>query len=230
MLLPFTVLIVEDDPDLLKLLSQAFTKQGYQAIACKNGPAGLEKLKDSSVDIILLDVMLPRMDGFDFCKEVRTKSDVPIIFLTAKTGPVDKLLGFRLGGDDYITKPFNVDELLLRVRAVLRRTSPRGSSAKRRTPENGRIEIDLERREVIVRGSPRHLTPHEFDVLALLVREDGRVVSRKDILEKVWGIERSIELSTQTVDQHIARIRKKLKPEDKRIETVTRSGYKFRAS
>ncbi|MFH2204936.1 MAG: response regulator transcription factor [Elusimicrobiota bacterium] len=219
------VLIVEDEKGLVKLIKYNFEKEGYAVAAAYDGEAGLALARKDKPDLILLDIMLPKMDGLSLCKALRQDSRIPIIFLTAKKSEIDRILGLKLGGDDYVTKPFSIAELLARVEAVLRRSgadAPRGSG----TLKAGRLEVDLDRHLVRVEGKEVALTPKEFEFLRLLLEADGKVVSRDRILEQVWGYDRAIDIDTRTVDQHIARLRRKLKSEGKRIVTVTGAGYR----
>jgi len=219
------VLIVEDEPDLLKLLQVTFEKQGYAVFASREPVPGLALARQEKPDLIILDIMMPQMDGLEFCRIIRQETTVPILFLTAKTSEVDRILGLKIGGDDYLTKPFSMGELIARVEALFRR-----ASQGKKDPWKGRkpgLEVDLERREVRVKGKPKRLTPREFDLLRLLVEADGKVLSRETILDTLWGSDHVAEISTRTVDQHVARLRRKLKPEGHRIVTVTKSGYKY---
>ncbi|HBL18362.1 MAG TPA: DNA-binding response regulator [Elusimicrobia bacterium] len=222
------LLIVEDEQDLLKLLQITFEKHGYRVFPAREPASGLALARQMKPDLILLDIMLPQMDGLEFCRIIRQETKAPILFLTAKVSEVDRILGLKIGGDDYITKPFSMGELVARVEAHLRR------AALAAHPEDGAvgdaegIAIDLEKREVRVRGKAKNLTPREFDLLKLLLDAEGKILSREAILEKLWGAERMADINARTVDQHVARLRRKLKPEGGRIMTVTKSGYRVR--
>lgn len=223
------ILVVEDEKDIVRLIKYNFEKEGHKVVAAHDGETGLALARKEAPDIIILDIMLPKLDGLEFCRTIRADSRVPIIFLTAKKSEVDRILGLRLGADDYLTKPFSVGELLARVEAILRRT---GSQAQKESVaavlRAGDLEVDAERHEVRVKGKPAALTPKEFEFLRLLFRADGKVLSRDTLLERVWGYDKSMEIDTRTVDQHIARLRKKLRAEGHRILTVTNAGYRIK--
>lgn len=224
------LLIVEDEKDLVRLLIYNFEKEGYNVLSAYDGEEGLEVARTQKPDIILLDIMMPKMDGYTFCRELRRTSDIPILFLTAKKSEMDRILGLKLGADDYVTKPFSIGEIIARVKAILRRT--KNGAAKKKKGEAGLrvggLEIDLERHEVRVKGKAVELTPKEFEFLKLLIESDGRVLSRDILMEKIWGYDRSMDIDARTVDQHIARLRRKLKTEGSRILTVTNAGYRIR--
>ncbi len=222
------LLVVEDEKDLVRLLKYNFEKEGYEVLSAYDGETGLETARRKKPDLILLDIMLPRMDGFEVCRMLRRDSDVPVLFLTAKKSEVDRILGLKLGADDYVTKPFSVGEIIARVEAILRRSS--GGGSRGGTVRVGVLEADLERHEVRVKGKAVTLTPKEFEFLRLLLEADGKVLTRDTLMERIWGYDRSMEIDTRTVDQHIARLRRKLKAEGGRIVTVTNSGYRFRRS
>lgn len=223
------LLVVEDEKDLVRLIKYNFEKEGHKVVAAHDGESGLALARKEKPDLIILDIMLPKMDGLEFCRTIRGESQVPILFLTAKKSEVDRILGLKLGADDYVTKPFSVGELIARVEAVLRRSG--AAAAKEPVAavlRAGELEVDSERHEVRVKGKPATLTPKEFEFLRLLFRADGKVLSRDILLERIWGYDKSIEIDTRTVDQHIARLRKKLKSEGSRILTVTNAGYRIK--
>lgn len=221
------LLLVEDDKDLVRLIKYNFDKEGYHVVHASDGETGLALARKEKPDLVILDVMLPKLDGLEFCRLFRQESKTPIIFLTAKKSEVDRILGLKLGGDDYVTKPFSVGELIARVAAVLRRAS--GTGQDEAPPlRAGQLEVDLARHEVRVKGQTVALTPKEFEFLKALVEADGKVLSRDQLLEKIWGYDRSMEIDTRTVDQHIARLRRKLKGEGFRIATVTNAGYRLK--
>ena len=223
------ILIVEDEKDLVRLIKYNFEKEGHKVISAYDGESGLELARKQKPDLILLDIMLPKMDGLEFCKTLRKESEVPILFLTAKKSEVDRILGLRMGADDYVTKPFSVGELLARVDAVLRRSGAGGGASQSNIIHRaGELEVDPDRHEVRIKGKAASLTPKEFEFLDLLFKADGKVLSRDAILERVWGYDESMEIDTRTVDQHIARLRKKLKSEGARIMTVTNVGYRIK--
>jgi len=219
------VLVIEDEKDLARLLKYNLDKQGYQVSTAFDGAAGLEAARKEKPDLIILDLMLPKMDGMEICRTLRQESKVPIIMLTAKKEEIDRILGLELGADDYVTKPFSVRVLSARVKTILR-----GSQAQD-PPESasrfGDLQIDTERFTVTVKGKPVALSSKEFAFLKILVEAKGRALTRDQLLEKVWGYDRSMDIDTRTIDQHIARLRDKLGPEAKRVITVKNVGYRF---
>lgn len=220
------ILVVEDEKSLLQLLRYNLEGQGYRVLTAGDGEAGLELWRKERPALLILDLMLPKRDGFELCKAVRAASRTPILMLTARKEEVDRVLGLELGADDYVTKPFSVRELSARVKALLRRASPEGAAA--RTLHAGQIELDSERYETRVRGKAVALSSKEYEFLKCLLEADGRALSRDQLLEKVWGYERSMEIDTRTVDQHIARLREKLGPEAGRVLTVKNVGYRLK--
>src|SRR5918992_2766002 len=196
------ILLVDDEQSVQTLLSYPLRKEGYEVVAATTGREALERFRDTHFDLVVLDVMLPEVDGFDVCKELRARSSVPIIMLTAKTEEVDKVLGLELGADDYITKPFSMREFSSRVKAVLRRAGLARNNEQFEEPiEQGDLLIDFERRQVEARGDAVRLTYVEFEVLAALARNPGRVFSRTMLLERVWGD--SSYRDPRTIDVHI---------------------------
>ena len=226
------ILLVDDELSVQKLLTYPLRKEGYDVIPALDGREALERLRDDNFDLVVLDVMLPRMDGFDVCRAIRSRSTVPIIMLTAKTEETDKVLGLELGADDYITKPFSVREFRSRVKAVLRRAALAQPEAQFEEPiDAGELQIDFEKRAVVVRGKPAQLTYVEFEILAALARAPGRVFSRTMLLERVWGD--AAYRDPRTIDVHIRHLREKLEAEPKTPElilTVRGVGYRFRDS
>ena len=226
------ILLVDDELSVQKLLAYPLRKEGYDVIPALDGREALERLRDNNFDLVVLDVMLPRMDGFDVCRAIRSRSTVPIIMLTAKTEETDKVLGLELGADDYITKPFSVREFRSRVKAVLRRAALAQPEAQFEEPiEDGELRIDFEKRSVVVRGESVRLTYVEFEILAALARAPGRVFSRTMLLERVWGD--AAYRDPRTIDVHIRHLREKLEQEAKTPElilTVRGVGYRFRDS
>jgi two-component system, OmpR family, response regulator len=226
------ILLVDDELSVQKLLAYPLRKEGYDVIPALDGREALERLRDDNFDLVVLDVMLPRMDGFDVCRAIRSRSTVPIIMLTAKTEETDKVLGLELGADDYITKPFSVREFRSRVKAVLRRAALAQPEAQFEEPiEAGELTIDFEKRSVVVRGESVRLTYVEFEILAALARAPGRVFSRTMLLERVWGD--AAYRDPRTIDVHIRHLREKLEQESKTPElilTVRGVGYRFRDS
>jgi DNA-binding response OmpR family regulator len=221
---------VDDEQSVQKLLTYPLRKEGYEVVGALDGKEALDRLQDASFDLVVLDVMLPRVDGFDVCRQIRASSTVPIIMLTAKTEEIDKVLGLELGADDYITKPFSVREFRSRVKAVLRRAAlTRGDEEREEPIERGGVRIDFDKRHVRVRGDSVRLTYVEFEILAALARAPGRVFSRTMLLERVWGD--SAYRDPRTVDVHIRHLREKLEQEPKHPElifTVRGVGYRFR--
>lgn len=220
------ILVVEDEKDLLKLLTYNLEREGYQVLSAQDGETGLELARKNKPDAILLDIMIPKVDGMEFCRILRHESRVPIIMVTAKKEEVDRILGLEMGADDYITKPFSVRELLARVKALLRRALP-GEPAGEGLLTAGDLEVDLARYEVRVKKKTVPLSFKEFEFLKALLQAKGKVLSRDALLEKVWGYDRSHEIDTRTIDQHIARLRTKLGTESKRVITVKNVGYRF---
>ena len=225
------VLVIDDDTNVVKFVTLALTENGYDAVSAMDGMEGFEKVKAEKPDLIILDVMLPKMNGLDVCQSLRSEGNqVPIIMLTARGQEIDKVLGLKLGADDYVTKPFSFMELIARVEAVLRRaggpatgTPPPGSVVR-----FSDVTIDFDRHEVDKGGDPVELTPRELRLLRFLVERRGQVVSREQLLDGVWGYD-TIPF-TRTVDTHIAKLRKKIEDEPSNprfIVTVHGLGYKF---
>jgi two-component system response regulator RegX3 len=225
--MPSRILIVDDEETLATSLSFLLIKEGYSVETAPDGPAALRRFSEQSADLVLLDVMLPVIDGIEVCRRIRATSTVPIIMLTAKDSEVDKILGLELGADDYVTKPFSSRELLARVRAVLRRAELRTERAA--PPEilrAGDIEIQHSRRFVAVRGAPVDLSPKEYQLLYLLVRHRGEVLTREELIEEVWG--QDFMGDPKTLDVHIRWLREKIEPnpsEPRYIITVRGVGY-----
>ena len=221
------VLIVEDDEAMAVALRDGFEYEGYEVSLARDGAAGMELSTSESPDLIILDVMLPKVTGLDICKRLRGEgSTVPIIMLTARGQEVDKVLGLKLGADDYVTKPFSFMELMARVEAVLRRSS--GPRERVDTYEFGDIAINFKTHEARNAGKPIRLSAREFQLLRFFIERRGEVVTREQLLDGVWGYENMP--FTRTVDMHIAKLRKKIEqsPHDPRfLVTVHRVGYKF---
>ena len=221
------VLIVEDDEAMSVALRDGFSYEGYDVTVANDGEAGLNLATSAAPDLILLDVMLPKMTGLDVCKQLRGGGNpVPIIMLTARGQEIDKVLGLKIGADDYITKPFGFMELLARAEAVLRRCA--GPAAAPETCRFGDVELDFKRHEARKAGKPIELSPREFQLLAFFLQHRGEIVTRETLLDEVWDYN-AIPF-TRTVDMHIAKLRKKIEddPSDPRyIVTVHRLGYKF---
>jgi two-component system OmpR family response regulator len=229
-----TILIVEDDRTLRDLLQYNLQKEGYKVLTAEDGEKGLEVFHSKNTDLILLDIMLPVMSGLEVCRIIRGEKPVPIIMLTAKAEEVDKVVGLEMGADDYITKPFSMRELQARVKALLRRSqeqlSPVSGEAKSRYLESGGIKIDLDRHEVFHEGDTLELNPKEFELLVFLVSNKGKVLSREQILRKVWGYD--YIGNPRTVDVHVRWLRQKLEKDaenPQHLQTVRGYGYKFAA-
>jgi two-component system alkaline phosphatase synthesis response regulator PhoP len=219
------ILLVEDEKDIVRLLKYNLEKQGHQVLAAGDGKTGLALARKEKPDLILLDLMLPEIDGIEVCRTLRKESKVPIIMLTAKKEEIDRILGLELGADDYVVKPFSVRELSARIKAVLRRGKAQdGPDA---SGHFGDLRIDLERFTVSVKDKPVALSSKEFAFLKTLIEARGKALTRDQLLEKVWGYDRSMEIDTRTIDQHITRLRDKLGNEAKRIVTIKNVGYRF---
>jgi DNA-binding response OmpR family regulator len=223
------ILVVEDDAKTGELIKLYLERDGYRVLAAQDGQRALELARHKRPDLIVLDLMLPEVDGLDVCRILRAESRVPIIMLTARTTEDDKLLGLDLGADDYVTKPFSPRELVARVRAVLRRSAAKGEEEHAPSQvRSGDLLVDFVRYEVRMRGIPINLTPKEFKLLETLAREPGRAFSRIDLLERVFGFD--YEGLERTVDVHIMNLRKKIEPDPAQpsyIQTVFGVGYKF---
>ncbi len=225
-----TILLVDDEDSIQKLLAYPLEREGYRVLQAWDGQEALEQFASERIDLVVLDVMLPKLDGLEVCKRLRAESEVPIIMLTARDDELDKVLGLELGADDYITKPFSIREFRSRVRALLRR-----ASAGRQPQTEGDaitvdgLRIDLSRRSVEVRNQPVQLTYVEFELLRTLAAHPGRVYSRKMLLEALWGGADYRE--PRTIDVHVRHLREKLEldpAEPEYILTVRGVGYRFR--
>jgi len=217
------VLIVDDEPHIMELGKLYLEREGFQVEGVGTGREALAKQASSKPDLIILDLMLPDIDGFEVCKQIRAKSDVPILMLTARKEDVDKIVGLELGADDYFTKPFNPRELVARVKAILRRYQAGPKADK--TIEMGRLRIDLTRHEVTVAGQQVALRTKEFALLAAFAQNPGVVFSRDKLLDMVWGFDYYGE--TRTVDVHVNHLRGKLAGSGVSIETLRGAGYKM---
>ncbi|MCY6355139.1 response regulator transcription factor [Clostridium sp. ZS2-4] len=219
-----SILIVEDEKRMRKLLKDYFIKSGYKIYEAENGINALEVFKNNRVDLVILDIMMPYMDGWTVCKNIRKNSDVPIIILTARSDEDDKLLGYELGADDYVTKPFSPKVLIAKGKAMLKRTSSKNNTEYSIMNYYG-LEINELSHEVKIDGEDAVLSPKEYDLLLFLAKNEGIALSRDTILDKVWGYDYYGGL--RTVDTHIKRLREKLKSKAELIKTVRGSGYKF---
>ena len=223
-----TVLIVEDDPNTLEIVELYLRRDGHKVLMTQDGLEGLRLAREAHPDLVVLDLMLPGMDGMEICRILRKESEVPIVMLTARVEEEDRLAGLDLGADDYITKPFSPRELAARVRAVLRRTTQDAAEHGPVELEFGPVAVNLRQRSVHVGGARVRLTPTEFRLLALLIREPGRVFTRDQIIDRVLGDD--FEGFDRTVDAHISSLRRKLEAQNgnqRYIETVYGVGYKF---
>ena len=226
-----SILVIEDDPGIVKIVRLYLERDGHRVATAADGAAGLRLAQESPPDLVVLDLMLPRLDGMAVCRALRAQSEVPIIMVTARAGEDDRLAGLDLGADDYIVKPFSPRELAARVRAVLRRGAGAGANAGRPSRlEYDGIVIDLEARAVRIGDRSPALTPTEFRLLAMLAQQPGRVFSRDQIIENAFGDD--YDGFDRTVDVHIANLRRKIEPDGKRpryVQTVHGVGYRFGA-
>jgi DNA-binding response OmpR family regulator len=221
------ILVVEDDTAIAKVLAYNLQKEGYDPLLVKDGEAAVAAFRKLKPRLILLDLMIPKVDGLEVCRLIRgTDRSVPILMLTAKNGEVDKIVGLEMGADDYVTKPFSVREVMTRIKALLRRTLTEEAPAAAQLTA-GKLELDTEKYTLLLGEDPVSLTGKEFELLKTLWIARGKVLSREDVLERVWGIDRAADIDTRTVDQHVARLRSKVGPEKKRIVTVKNVGYRF---
>ncbi len=224
------ILVTDDEEYISELVKFNLEKAGFMVSVCHNGSTALQKLEDEKIDLLVLDLMLPDIDGIEVCKRVRKSdknSELPIIMLTAKSEEIDRILGLELGADDYMTKPFSVKELVTRVKTVLRRSEHHVEEPST-VIQWQHMTMDLERHEVTINGQSIELTLKEFDLLKYLLKNRGRVMSRNFLLDEIWGYDYFGE--TRTVDVHIRNIRKKISDysEDDYIETVRGVGYKIK--
>jgi DNA-binding response OmpR family regulator len=218
-----TVLVVEDESSIASFVALYLKNAGYRIQTAGNGREALERVAAEKPNLIVLDLMLPDVDGLEVCRRIRQTSDVPILMLTARDEDVDKIIGLEVGADDYLTKPFNPRELVARVKSILRRSVPERREAQTKQIKHGDLEIDVGRREVLVSGNEVQLAPKEFDLLWELLDHKGLVLTRDQLLERVWGY--TFAGDTRTVDVHVRQLRRKL-GEASPIVTVWGVGYK----
>ena len=218
-----TVLIVDDAPNIVELVRLYLEGAGYATLVATDGPSAVEVHRRHRPDLVILDLMLPGMDGFEVCRAIRREADTPVLMLTARTDDVDAIVGLELGADDYVTKPFNPRALVARVKAILRRTD--GTVRLGRPVEVGSLRMEPRRREAFVGDRPVELRAREYDLLAALARDPGTVLSRESLLEDVWGTDFAGE--TRTVDVHVSEVRKKLAPDGPTIVSVRGIGYRL---
>ena len=225
-----TILLVDDEDAVQKLLAYPLERDGFRVVQARDGEEALARFAEEHVDLVVLDLMLPKVDGLEVCKRLRAGSSVPIIMLTARDDELDKVLGLELGADDYITKPFSIREFRSRVRALLRRAAaPASGAGQEETIERDGLRIDIGRRDVVVRGAPVQLTYVEFELLRTLAASPGRVFTRELLLQALWG--GSDYREPRTIDVHVRHLREKLErdpSEPEYILTVRGVGYRFR--
>jgi len=218
-----TILVVDDERNIVQLTRLYLAKEGFEVEVAYDGRQALEKAQSRHPDLIVLDVMMPEMDGFEVCRELRKTSNVPIIILTARTDDVDKVVGLELGADDYVTKPFNPRELVARIKAVLRRAQ--AAAAPANILDAGGLRIDVPRHEATLDGQPLALRSKEFDLLATFLQHEGLVMDRERLIQLVWG--HDFYGDTRTIDVHVAWLREKLAGSRVHIQTVWGIGYKL---
>ena len=232
---PTRILLADDEQSILTLLSYPLRQDGYDVVRASSGAEALERFAESEFDLVVLDVMMPSVDGLEVCRRMRASSSVPIIMLTAKTEEIDKVLGLELGADDYITKPFSIREFRSRVKAALRRSSMRppasnADGAEESEPlEAGELRLDFDKRTLRIRDEVVRTTFVEFEIVGLLARHPGRVFTREGLLERIWGD--SAYRDPRTIDVHIRHLREKIERDPKEpdyIFTVRGVGYRFR--
>ncbi|WP_119069012.1 response regulator transcription factor [Aggregatilinea lenta] len=219
------ILLVDDERNIIELASLYLKQDGYRVISAEDGVEALQRAEQDQPALMVLDLMLPKLDGWEVCKQVRAASDLPILMLTARDDDIDKIVGLELGADDYLTKPFNPRELVARIKAILRRTEPRRAEGDDKPLRMGNVSIDPAGRTVLVGGKPVDLRAKEFDLLLALAENQGIVLTREKLLDLVWGFD--FYGQTRTVDVHVAHLRSKLAGGTIEIETVWGVGYKF---
>jgi two-component system response regulator RegX3 len=222
------ILVVEDEESLAEAISFLLSKEGFEVEMAATGPAAIEAFDKAGADLILLDLMLPGLSGTEVCRQIRTKSAVPIIMLTAKDSEIDKVVGLELGADDYVTKPYSSRELIARIRAVLRRGELLDSTVEVGVLTVGPVRLDIDRHIISVNGSPISLPLKEFELLEFLMRNSGRVLTRMQLIDRVWGSDYVGD--TKTLDVHIKRLRAKIETDPANpelIQTVRGMGYKM---
>lgn len=224
-----SILVIEDEKNIAELIKYHLEQAGFRVQVALRGDLGLAEARKAKSDLILLDLMLPEIDGLEICRLLKQNPktiSIPIIMLTAKVEEMDQVVGLELGADDYITKPFSPRQLLARVKAVLRRTQGSQSSAGK-ILKAGTLEMDTEKYVVTLRSRAVELSSKEFELLKILMDAQGRVLTREMLLDKVWGYDPSLNIETRTVDMHVGNLRKKLKHEAFRVVTVKNVGYRF---
>ena len=229
------VLVVDDEKLIVKGIRFSLEQDGMEVDCAYDGEEALKMATENAYDMILLDIMLPKMDGFEVCQHIREFSNMPIVMLTAKGDDMDKILGLEYGADDYITKPFNILEVKARIKAIIRRNNKKSGGAKRQASNvvtEGDLKLDRESRRVFIKDKEINLTAKEFDLLELLVTNPNKVYSRETLLEYVWGNKAMVNGDVRTVDVHVRRLREKIEPspsDPKYVHTKWGVGYFFRA-
>ncbi|MEX2159668.1 MAG: response regulator transcription factor [Dehalococcoidia bacterium] len=221
------ILVVEDEPTLVTTLRFNLEREGYAVVSASDGETGLALAREEKPDLIILDLMLPRLDGFEFCRILRREQGMPVLILTAKTEEVDKVVGLELGADDYVTKPFGMRELLARVRALLRRTE-KAAQEEMESFTVGDLRVELARRQVFRNGEPLPLKPKEYELLVHFARHRGRAYTREQLLSEIWGYD--FLGDSRTVDVHVRWLRQKIEDEPSkptRLITLRGTGYRF---
>ncbi len=228
---PVTILVVEDEDSFVEALTVGLKREGFRVQVARDGAAALDLFDAVAPDLVLLDVMLPRVSGIDVCREIRSRSKVPIIMVTAKGSEIDTVVGLEVGADDYVTKPYRLRELVARMRAVLRRAPSESEPLSAQTGmvlEVGDVRLDPDRHEVVIRGREVNLPLKEFELLALLLEHAGRVLTRDTLIDRIWGLDYVGD--TKTLDVHIKRLRSKVEDDPSsptRIVTIRGLGYKY---
>ncbi len=215
------ILVCEDEERLRKIIVKYLINEGFHVMEAENGKKALDFFFEQSIDLIILDIMMPEYDGWSVCRSIRQESDVPIIMLTARSEESDRVFGFELGADDYVTKPFSMKELLMRVKALLKRSSNISQDER----VIGNIKIDIKAHKVFIGGNEIDLSPKEYDLLIYLSQNKDLALMRENILDKVWGYDYYGDL--RTVDTHVKRLRRKIQDSTAKIETVRGVGYRF---
>jgi two-component system response regulator RegX3 len=226
----YKILIVDDEASITEFVQYNLKKEGYHVTVAHDGASALELFADGDFSLVILDIMMPDINGYEVCKKLRTTSNVPVLFLSARDTEIDKVVGLEIGGDDYLTKPFGVRELTARVKALLRRSSIEGVSEDSSTVTVAGITLDQSAHHASCESGPIDLTPREFELLSCLMQRAGKVLSREQLLRDAWGWEYLVE--TKTVDTHVKRLRDKLEAagvDSHVIETVRGYGYRFKA-
>lgn len=222
-----TILVADDEQEMRDLIRAYLERENYRVDEAADGYEVLQKVQNNQYDLLLLDIMMPELDGFSTCVQLRRFSNIPIVFLSALGEELDRVQGLRIGGDDYIVKPFSPRELMARIEAILRRTKPLASTQPQDMLQYGNLRIDARGRDVYVNEEEVTLTPKEFELLYFLAQHEGQVFSREQLLNQIWGFDYTGQ--ERTVDTHVKTIRIKLKKEGERIKTVWGVGYKFEA-